>query len=233
MFEEEKVDLKPEEETPEDEGIENKELEEEPETPKEGEEENPENSENTEEIDYEAETDKDKRLRKAESSAQYHREKNKELKENFVTKDELKEFEANITRKTFRSQIESEVERVARNPKEAKAILYHYDNSLVPTGDVQKDILRARLLANESRIEKENEELLAANQSKENRSKNISSGKRMEDESKEPSLDADTKNLIRMNKMTWDSKLKMFRNENKRRTITYNPATDEVKTTPK
>ena len=220
MFEEEKVDLETEEETPEGEELENKESEEEA---PEGEE-----SEGSE-LDHGAELEKEKKLReKAESSAQYHREEAEKLRKekgDFVTKNDLKELESNLTRKTFRSQVEAEVKRIARTPKEAELILYHYDHSLTPTGDVATDVRRALLLANEKRLGAENEELRAALQSKENRSPGVSGGRRMEDEAKEPQLDPDTRNLIRLNKMTWDSKSKKFKNE---RGATYDPKTGEV-----
>lgn len=221
MFEEKnEVDLETEEETPKEEELENKELEEESQK---------EESKDSE-IDYEAELESEKKRReKAESSSQYHREEAEKLrkeKEGFATKEELKELEANLTRKTFISQVEAEVKRIARTPKEAELILYHYNHSLTPTGDVATDVRRALLLANEKRIGAENEELWATLQSKENRSPGVSGGKRMEDEAKEPQLDADTRQLIRLNKMTWDSKLKKFKNE---KGVTYDPKTDEVK----
>lgn len=184
--------------------------------------------------DYEADLEVErKRREQAESSAQYHRiqaEKLRKEKEGFATKEELKELEANITRKTFRSQVEAEIKRIARTPKEAELIRYHYEHSIVPIGDVATDVSRAHLLANEKKLKAEAEELQATLQSKENRGQGVRSGARIEDESKEPQLDADTQNLIRLNKMTWDSKLKKFINENKRRVVTYDPKTGETQT---
>lgn len=211
MFEEEKE----EDPSPEDENPENEEIEE------------PENQEPDEtEEHYQKELDEEKKRReKAESSAQYHREEAEKLRkerENFATKDELKNVEANLLRKTSRAQVEEEVRRIARNPKEAELILYHYDHSLVPTGSIATDVSRAHILANEKRLKAENEELEEALKSKEKRTPGVRGGTRMEDEAKEPELDPDTKSLVKMNKMTWDAKLKKFKNE---RGVTYDPKT--------
>lgn len=181
------------------------------------------------EEDYEAYLEAEKKRReKAESSAQYHRQEAERLRkerEGFVTKEDLKELEASLTRATQRSQVNAEIKRIASTPKEAELILYHYEHSLVPTGDIITDVQRAHLLANERRLKTENEELQAALQSKENRGQGVRGGARMEDETKEPQLDADTKNLIRLNRMAWDSKLKKFKNE---RGVTFDPKTGIV-----
>ncbi len=196
MFEEEKVDLEPTEETPE------------PEVPEEG---------SAEELE------KERKLRqKAESAAQRHREEAEKLRKESASKEDLKELEAKMTRTVQRQQVLGEIQKVARTPKEAEDILKHYEQSLVPTGDVVKDVARAKLLASEDGGEEEEAE--AAEASKERRGKEISGGKHVDD-SQEPSLDAETRQLISMNRMTWDAKSKTFKNE---RGVSYNPKTGEV-----
>lgn len=197
----------------------NGELDKEPEGKPEGEEEDIEA--------VKAKLEEERRLRvKAESALQYRKEKEKEREKGDepVTKKDLLDLEANLTRKTLRAQVESEIKRVAENEDEAKLILNHYDATLVPTGDIAKDVRRAKLLANEAKAEREQEELEKARESKENRGRSFSGG-RPEFESKEPELDPETRKLVAMNKMQWDSKEKIFKNT---RGVSYDPKTGRV-----
>ena len=198
-------------------------------------------SKREEETDYKAQLEEELKVReKAESSAQYHREQAEKLrKENQLLKDEVKtdedkpvtkrdlqEIEANLTRKTLRAQVEAEVKEIARNPDEAKLILYHYEHSIVPLGDVAKDISRARLIANEQRVLRENDELRAMLRSKETRGKaSGGGGQKPSIAPKEPSLDAGTKTLVQRNKMTWDSKRGLYAND---KGVTFDPKTGKV-----
>ena len=191
--------------------------------------------------DYGAQLEEERKVReKAESSAQYHREQAEKLrKENQrlkgegetdedkpVTKRDLQEIEANLTRKTLRAQVEAEVKKIARSSDEANLILYHYEHSIVPLGDVAKDISRARLIANEQRVLRENDELRATLRSKETRGKGGGGGGQRPDvASKEPSLDADTKTLVQRNKMTWDAKRGLYAND---KGVTFDPKTGKV-----
>ena len=182
-------------------------------------------SQEEEKIDYKKELEQERKLReKAESSAQYHKEKAKELRDSKeeepseedtpLTKKDLDTLEANLTRKTFQNQVRSEASRIATNEDEAELIIFHYENSVVPTGDIVKDVTRARLIANEARIERNTEELTAALESKNSRSFGGSSGgRKLADPTKEPPLDADTKQLVDMNKMKWDPKMGHWANE--------------------
>lgn len=195
----------------------------------------------SEDIDYKAETEKDKKLRLAQGSAQYHREENKRLREENarlkdkpeeeedpddkpITKKDLADLQAQNMRTIQRSQVESEISRIARNDDEAEAIRYHYEQSVVPSGDVIKDIRRARLIANETRIERENEELRLAAERKGNQPS--PSGKKPPESHKEPTLDGEIRMLIAKNKMSWDAKAGLFKNA---RGVTFDPKTGDVK----
>ena len=50
-------------------------------------------------------------------------------------------------------QVEEEIEEVASNPDEAKLIRHHLKNTIKRTGNVKKDVRRARLHANEGNLE--------------------------------------------------------------------------------
>ncbi len=184
------------------------------------------------EIDYKVKLEEEEVARvKAESSAQFHREeaaklrKEKGEEEPPITRKDLEESEARATRQAFRASVEAEARRIARSPDEAAWIIFHYEHSVMPTGDVLKDVTRARLIANEGRVEKEIEELQSALNSKGNLSTTLPSGERVETQPSAPALSDDVKKLIAMNKMTWNAKEGVFKNE---RGVTYNPETDEV-----
>lgn len=181
--------------------------------------------ESEEEVDYRVKFEESERLRKkAEARVQFLKEK-KGDEDVPVTKKDLEELEANLTRRHLRAQVESRIKEVAENEDEAKLILLHYESSLVPTGDIKKDVSRARLLANEAKLEREHDELLRAAESKRNRGDGFSGGK-PEFGTKEPELDSETKKLVRMNKMTWDPKERLYKNE---RGVNYDPKTGVVK----
>ena len=190
------------------------------------------------EIDYKAkleEAEKEieagkERIEKAESSAQHHREtaeelRKKEPKEEPVTRKDLEAIETRAIRQAAQASVEAEARRIARNPDEAALIIFHYEHSVVPTGSVLKDVARARLIANEGRIEQEAEEIQRTLNSKDNRSPALPSSGKVDTQESAPVLDDDTKKLIVMNKMTWNAKEKVFKNE---RGVTYNPETDTV-----
>lgn len=182
--------------------------------------------ESEEEVDYKAKYEEEQRLRKkAESRVQFLKEKKVDGDEKPITKKDLEELEANLTRRHLRAQVESRARELSENEDEAKLILHHYEHSIVPTGDVKKDVARARLLANEAKFEREHEELFRAAESKRNRESGFSSGK-PEGTAKEPELDSETRKLVGMNKMSWDPKEKLFKNA---RGVTFDPKTGQVK----
>ncbi len=215
----------------------NKETKEETEETKETEKETKETTEETKEsekgeIDYKAKLEEEEVARKkAESSAQFHREeaaklrKEKGEEEPPITRKDLEEVEARTTRQAFRASVEAEARRIARNPDEAALIIFHYEHSVMPTGDVLKDVTRARLIANEGRVEKEIEELQATLNSKGNLSTALPSSGKVDTQPSAPALSDDVKKLIAMNNMTWNTKEGVFKNE---RGVTYNVETDEV-----
>ena len=207
----------------------NEELEEESEEETEESEETEEETEEKEEVDYKEKFEEEEKLRKkAESSAQYHKEQLKSQDEP-VTKKDLEEVEANLTRKAQKAQAELEAGKLARNDDERKLILLHYEKSIVPTGDIVKDIRRSWLMANESKIEAENEELRIALESRETRSTGVSGGKPPAN-SKEPQVTPELKKLLSMNKMQWDSKDRVFKNK---RGATYDLETDTLTDPPR
>jgi len=111
----------------------------------------------------------------------------------------------------FGTQTESQARSYARsissNEDEANLIIYHYKNTLSLTGDVEKDIKRAKLIANEGRIEKDIEQLRRANQSKESMGNAGGDGGQKTQEDSIP-LDKESQSFLVGQGFTRDSKRK-------------------------
>lgn len=58
-----------------------------------------------------------------------------------------------------RSSVEDTANKLARTPEEKELILYHYDHSIVPTGNISEDIENAYALANKNKVRKQLSEL--------------------------------------------------------------------------
>lgn len=123
-------------------------------------------------VDYKAELETErKRREKAESAAQRYREQvegksqsSEETSQKFVdeygesslTKDDVERM---LDERMMQQQLQQsmrlaqdEASSLAGSPEEAEAILYHYENSIRPTGDVRADIEVAHAIANRTRI---------------------------------------------------------------------------------
>lgn len=146
----------------------------------------------TKEIDYKAEYEAaQKQLEQAEHVIVETKKENKQLKAtttdpdgaqlDYVTADELKdtlktemreEFEAKLAglQKTVSevavSTVDSELDKVSKNPDEQALIRLYYDKKIVKSGltreAIAQDLQLAKVLANKKSIEKENSELKAA-----------------------------------------------------------------------
>lgn len=68
-----------------------------------------------------------------------------------------------------RSSIEDRAEQLASSPEEKELILYHYDHSIVPTGNIREDLENAYALANKNKTNARISELQRAVKSKKTR----------------------------------------------------------------
>lgn len=83
-----------------------------------------------------------------------------------------KEIAAELKREMVKDALEEVADQLASNESERKLILYHYENTINPSGTtrqaIERDLRRARLMANESLLLKERRELKKALQAKNN-----------------------------------------------------------------
>jgi len=77
--------------------------------------------------------------------------------------EELNRFQLLQSQKLY----DDAVSKVSNNLDEAELIKYHLENSVKLSGDVNIDVRRAKVLANESKLLKQIDELKVANQSRE------------------------------------------------------------------
>ena len=116
----------------------------------------------TNEVDYEAELDAEKERRtKAEQKIVDMKRQSKD-----IDIDTLVEEKVNAKMQDSATDLLADVLTGITNDKERELVKYHYENSIKPTGftvlAIQKDVARARLIANEGKITKENSEMKIA-----------------------------------------------------------------------
>lgn len=75
-----------------------------------------------------------------------------------------------------RSTIEDRVDQLARTPEEKELILYHYDRSIVPTGNLNEDLENAYALANKNKVRTQISELKKSILSKKTRQSGSDAG---------------------------------------------------------
>jgi len=130
-------------------------------------------------IDYKAELEKNQsRLSQAEHIIVKLKREKKEEEESFVDNEDIEEKvneavdkKLNIlTKDLVGDVVESALDAFSTDPDERELIKFHYENSLRPSGvsrtAILADLRRAKLLANESALLSENEELKEALKSK-------------------------------------------------------------------
>ena len=173
--------------------------------------------EKEENIDYKAELEKTKKqLGQAEHTIlKLKSEKDKETEEEDdpaeketvedVAKKEARKYFVNLSKQ----QAENFAHSLSTNDDEFNLIMFHYENSLVPTGNIEEDIKTAKLLANRKRIDKDMEQLRRANLSKETRGADGGDGGQKQPiDGEEPQLSDKDKKILRG--FTWDAKRKGY-----------------------
>lgn len=116
----------------------------------------------TNEVDYETELAAEKgRREKAEEKIVKMKRQSKD-----VDIDTLVEEKVNAKLQDSVPDLLADVLTGIADNKERELVKYHYENSIKPTGfttlAIQKDVARARLIANEAKLTKENSELKIA-----------------------------------------------------------------------
>ena len=129
-------------------------------------------------IDYKSETEKlKKQLSQAEYKLEQQRRNNKKEEvepEEFIDIDKIKEDLAesqrveldNFKLEMSKGSIDDVLSDLSKNNDERELIKFHYENTLKKTGfskdSIKNDLIRAKILANSAKFEKENSELKEA-----------------------------------------------------------------------
>lgn len=94
------------------------------------------------------------------------------------------------------SELESAISRVSSSPDEAKLIKLHLENSVKLTGDIDQDVRRAKLLANEKKITRTMSELTEVVKSKGSQSRPPMGGSHKEQKPKTPQYNEKERKLL-------------------------------------
>jgi len=129
-------------------------------------------------IDYKSETEKlKKQLSQAEYKLEQQRRNNKKEEvepEEFIDIDKIKEDLAesqrveldNFKLEMSKGSIDDVLSDLSKNNDERELIKFHYENTLKKTGfskdSIKNDLIRAKILANSAKFEKDNSELKEA-----------------------------------------------------------------------
>lgn len=119
----------------------------------------------TNEVDYEAELAIEKKRREGAEQKIVDMKKQSKGGDD-VDIDTLVEEKVNAKLQDSATDLLADVLTGITDEKERELVKYHYENSIKPTGfttlAIQKDVARARLIANEGKIAKENSEMKLA-----------------------------------------------------------------------
>lgn len=92
------------------------------------------------------------------------------------------------------------VQSLSENDKEAELIKYHYENTINKSGvsrdAIERDLRRAKLLANESRIEKQYSQMLRTLESERNKYRGSVAGSQKKDSAQEIELNAQEQQIV-------------------------------------
>lgn len=184
-----------------------------------------EGAEDTEDDDYRKELEEERELRlKRDEELKKARHKivileKKEKKDEFGEEEE----EPPLTKEDIREMIKAETGSVQKNLQKAQATdkiralvggnkalqdlaQFHYENTINPTGDLERDVKRAVLLANEKRVERNHSEILRALKSKEMKSRGRGPGQKVPLKQGPPPLSPQDQKLVDQSRgrIRWD-----------------------------
>ena len=151
------------------------------------------------------------------------KQENKELQREDITdettKDELRAFVkdemASLTKEVkttlLKSQARQTAENLAQTKEEADLIMWHFDHSISPTGDLKEDMENAQVIANKKRIKQQLEEVKRAQEAGELvGTAGAGVGQKLPDQVKPPVYDAATQERIAKSNLKFDPKTKKY-----------------------
>lgn len=156
----------------------------------------------TSEIDYKAELEAErKRREKAEEKLVKLKKEKKEVSEDLDLESKLEELLnrklSDIEMRTQQREYERAVSSLSESAEEAELINWHLENSIRLSGDPAEDVRRAKLLANEKRLLRENKELAESSKVRATVSKTPNISGQKTQAKKEPEYTSDEIRLLK------------------------------------
>jgi len=180
-----------------------------------------EESEEPSQIDYKSELEVEKKRRERAEFALYKSKQDKkeepEEKTDFdpsEIKNLIKEAiggELGVVRHELdKARVEQMAHDRATNSGEADLILWHYTNSIKPTGNLKEDMDNAYVLANRKKFVQENSEAKRALLSKDKKGAGSGAGQKPKPKSEVPQLSDSDKKFIESSGMKWNPESEQF-----------------------
>lgn len=126
------------------------------------------------------------------------------------TRKIAREEASKILRGVNQGQVKTLARSLSRNEDEYNLIMFHYENSIVLTGNLQEDLENAQVLANKKRIRKELDEVQRTIQSKKDEGGGEGAGQKEQAGAPPPKLTPENQKLIQRMRAKWDPKRKLF-----------------------
>lgn len=176
-----------------------------------------ESEESSEDIDYKAELEeelrkKDEKLKKAGHKIEELKKEKKENEYEEMDDDRIRkivrEENQSLRKDISRSRIQEHIDNIAKSEDEGKLIMFHYENSIISTGNVEEDVESAQAIANKKQNKKMMGEAMRALRSQSMKGKDGDSGQRKVYGPGEPEVSKENQQLLSRMKAKWDSKRK-------------------------
>lgn len=169
-------------------------------------------------IDYKAELEriqeekasKEEQLSKAEHTIE-NLKRDKRVRPDEIQKlieEEISKRFQSVEKTALQSSAQQIASSIASNSDEAALIMYHYQNTIIPSGNLNEDMEVARVIANRKRIQTELEETKRALSSPKPSSASSSSNKKTEKTA--PKLSSQEASFIKNANMKWNSKTNRY-----------------------
>jgi len=173
-----------------------------------------------ENIDYKRILEEEKAKKKEWRDKFFKEKKARDEEEESLESEEIEEkieekvklHVASLQRNLQENNAKQMAQVIAGSSDEAELILYHYKNTITPSDDLEKDMRRCKLLANEGRIDKQFSEIRRSIDARERRGKSSGSGQKLPQKEEKPELsEADKKVLNKIGSgVQWDPKIKTY-----------------------
>ncbi len=132
-----------------------------------------------------------------------------------LTRKELAEFFAQNNATTQKILTESQALAIARanttSEAEAQAALTYWKNRIIPTGNIEEDVLFAIGGLNRNKLISQNKEIARALKAKDGISNNPASSHRDAPQGSEPKLSANDAVAIKSSGFVWDGKMRLYK----------------------